>query len=338
MLKVGIIGCGHWGSNHLRVFNSLEKADVVYCCDQDINRLNVINKIYPNLKTTSDYHKILKDREIDAVIIATPTASHYEIAKLALLNGKHVLCEKPLTVKAEESDILLSLSREKQRILMVGYVFLFNNGIAALKDLIKESSMGKIHYMHFTRTNLGPIRDDVDVIYDLASHDISIASFLLGALPNKVSANGGFFLRKKICDAAFITLYYPANILVNIHVSWLDPKKVRCLTCVGDKKMAVWDDLNTSEPLRIFNKGVIREPFYSDYGEFQLLTREGEIVSPLVKLSEPLKNQSQYFLECTESKRQPITDAAFGCQVTRVLEASQVSLKNKGREERIAHE
>ncbi len=335
MIKMGIIGCGHWGSNHVRIFNMCENVKLGYCCDQDQKRLKALSGRYPELFTTTDYNTVIEDETIDAVVIATPTASHYKLVKTALLNGKHVLCEKPLTVKKKESEELILLAKKKQKVLMVGYVFLFNNGIVELKNIIKNNKLGKIHYLHFTRTNLGPIRDDVNVIYDLASHDISIASYLLGKWPKGVSANAGFFLRKSISDAAFVTLYYPGNALVNIHVSWLDPRKVRSITCVGDEKMAMWDDLNPSEPIRIFNKGVIKEPFYSDYGEFQLLPREGEIVSPLVRLVEPLRNQGLYFLECVAEKKKPLTDATFGHNITKILEAIELSVKNKGRIERI---
>jgi len=335
MIKIGVVGCGHWGNNHVRIFNMTEGVRLGLCCDSDHQRVRRLHAIYPGLPTSLDHRDVMNDENIDAVVIATPTATHYAIVKAALTKGKHVLCEKPLTIKEKESEELVALARKKQKILMVGYVFLFNNGIVALKESIEKNSLGKIQYLHFTRTNLGPIRDDVDVTYDLASHDIAIASFLLGKWPIGASANAGFFLRKKISDAAFITLYYPNNVLANIHVSWLDPKKIRMLTCVGDRKMAVWDDLETSEPIRIFDKGVTKEPFYSDYGEFQLLTREGEVVSPLVKLVEPLRNQNAHFIECIEKGKTPLTDAVFAHRITKVLEAVQLSIKNKGRIERI---
>ena len=335
MIKIGVIGCGHWGSNHVRIFYMSRKAELKCCCDTDRNRLKAMGGLYPNITTTSDPGEIIDDAAVDAVVIATPTVSHYSLVKKALLKGKHVLCEKPLTVESGESRELLALARKKGKVLMVGYVFLFNNGIIALKGCLKKKSLGKLCYLHFTRTNLGPIRDDVDVIYDLASHDIAIASFLLNKWPKAVSANAGFFLRKKISDTAFITLYYSSSVIVNIHVSWLDPRKIRCITCVGDQKMGVWDDLNANEPLRIFNKGVVKEPYYSDYGEFQLLPREGEVVSPLIRLVEPLKNQNFHFLDCVENNKKPLTDAKFGHNVTKILETSHLSIRNQGRIKRV---
>ena len=335
MINLGIIGCGHWGTNHIRVFNMSERSRIKALCDQDASRLKTLRKSYPDLNITSDYNTVVNDKDIDALVIATPTSTHYNIVKNALMKGKHVLCEKPLAINSEESKELLLLTKKQRMVLMVGYVFVFNNGIIKLKNYIDQKELGKIHYLNFTRTNLGPIRDDVDVIYDLASHDISIASFLLGCWPQSVCASAGFFLRKHISDIAFITLYYPSNILVNIHVSWLDPKKIRKITCVGDKKMAIWDDLDTSETIKIFNKGVTREPFYSDYGEFQLLPHEGEVVSPLVKLIEPLKNQNNDFLDCIENGRNPFTDALFAHKITKIIEAIESSIKNKSRIERV---
>lgn len=335
MVNIGIIGCGHWGSNHIRVFNASGKARLIIGCDNDSSRLKILSKTYPDMEMTPDYNRVINNDKIDAVVVATPTATHYRIVKEVLLKGKHVLCEKPLTIKEKESQDLVLLAKKKQKTLMVGYVFLFNNGIIALKDYIAKKILGRVHYLCCSRTNLGPIRDDVDVIYDLASHDISIASFLLNAHPESVSANAGFFLRKEISDIAFITLFYPNNILVHIHVSWLDPRKVRRITCVGGDKMAIWDDLNGSEPIRIFNKGVIKEPFYSDYGEFQLLPREGEVISPLIKLDEPLKNQDLHFLECVEKNKKPLTDVSSAYNITKILESIRLSIENKGRIKKI---
>lgn len=335
MINLGIIGCGHWGSNHIRVFNTLKDVKVKVCADKDASRLDSLRSSYPGITFTSDLSAVTDNDGIDAVVIATPTASHYALVKTCLLNNKHVLCEKPVTVKSKESRELSILAEKKQKLLMIGYVFLYNNGIIAFKEYLKSKTLGRVLYLHFTRTNLGPIRDDVDVIYDLASHDIAIASFLLGSWPVKVCASAGFFLRKNISDLAFITLYYPKNIVVNLHVSWLDPRKIRRLICVGNKKMALWDDLDNQEPLRIFDKGVIKEPFYSDYGEFQLLPREGEVISPAVKLAEPLKKQNSHFIESIKNKKKPLTDIYFAHKITQVLQAIETSLKNCSRTEEI---
>lgn len=219
---------------------------------------------------------------------------------------------------------------------MVGYVFLSNNGIIALKQEVASGKLGRLLYLHFTRINLGPIRDDVDVIYDLASHDIAIASFLLGSWPSRASANAGHLLRRKNCDSAYISLTYPQDITAHIHVSWLDPHKVRRLTCIGDKKMATWDDLNPFEPVKIYDKGVIKERQYSDFAEFQLLPREGPSVSPWVQMVEPLKLQDQHFLDSINNRKCPlITDGEFGYKVTKVLQALESSVRDNGRSQQL---
>ena len=328
-MKIGIVGCGHWGMNHIRIFHSFRRIKSIVCCDKNPERLNMVRRRFPGLITTTNYEDLIHDSEMDAIVVSTPAATHYEYTKKAILGRKHVLCEKPLSVRQEESKELSYLAKKMKKTVMVGYVFLYNNGIVELMKRIKKGQLGKILYLYFTRTNLGPIRDDVDVIYDLASHDIAIASFILGKWPEGVSANVGIFLQRCIPDVAFITLYYPGNIIVNIHVSWLYPKKIRNLVCVGDKKIATWDDLDSSEPLKIIDKGIVREPFYYDYGEFQLLSREGRKVGPKIKLSEPLKRQNAYFLYCVENKITPLTDVAFGHKITKILEAAKLSAQTK---------
>jgi len=331
MNKIGVIGCGHWGPNHIRVFSHLEDCQVLMAADTDQNRLKNIKKLFPSITTTPDYRNILKNNDIDAVIVATPITTHYKIVKDCLEHGKDVLCEKPLTVSGKESEELVALAGKQSRILMVGHVFLFNSGIQELKRLITEGELGKVYYMHSKRTNLGPIREDVNAVYDLASHDVSIFSYLLNLPPEGLVAKGEAFLQNDIEDVAFITISYPEKILGNIYVSWLDPQKVRQITVVGDKKMAVWDDLNNFEPIRIYNKGVVKEPYYDDFGQFQLLLRDSEILIPKIKMGEPLKIQNQHFLESIRNRKKPLSDGSSALEVVRTLEAIQKSLKASSR-------
>ncbi len=329
MVKVGLIGCGHWGPNHIRNFNSLPNATVKSCADLEEERLVKMRTMFPGIQTTTDYNDILNDSEIDAVVVATPTGTHFDITRKALNSKKDVLCEKPLTISLDESKELVKLSEKNDRILMVGHVFLFNAGIQKLYELIQEGVLGKIYYIHCSRTNLGPIRSDVNVVYDLASHDIYICSYLLGnSYPTGVIAKGEDFLQPKIEDVAFISLSFPGKILANIHVSWIDPKKIRQITVVGDKKMAIWSDLDNEEPIKIFDKGVLKEPYYDNYGEFRLITREGDINSPKINLTEPLRGQSIHFVECVEKRIKPICDGESGYKVVEVLEKVQNALKN----------
>lgn len=327
MVTFGVIGCGHWGPNHIRNFNSLQNASVKSCADLDENRLKQMQSIYPHIITTTDYMDILNDEEINAVVVATPTSTHHKIVKNALENGKDILCEKPLTINVGESEELVELSKKKNRILMVGHVFLFNVGIQKLHELIQDKQLGKIYYIHCTRTNLGPIREDVNSVYDLASHEIYICNYLLDSKPVKFVAKGEDFLHPGIEDLAFISMSYPEKTLVNVHVSWLDPIKVRRITAVGNLKMAIWNDLDNIEPIKIFDKGVIREPFYNDYGEFHYLTRDGDIYSPKIKLIEPLKNQAIHFIDCVENRKKPISDGESGLSVVKILNKIQESLK-----------
>lgn len=330
-IRIGVVGTGHWGPNHVRTFSSMPATKISAISDLNIDRLNSIGKLYPDIKLVKDYQEILNDKSIDAVIISTPTLTHYEITKNALLAGKHVLVEKPLCKSTSQGQELVKLAEENSLVLMVGQVFLFNNGILKLKEYLEFNDLGKIYCIGSTRTNLGPIRQDVNAVYDLASHDIAIFNFLLGSKPYEVSAVGESFLQKDIEDLAFISMHYPNNVLARVHVSWLDPRKVREITIVGDKKMVVWDDLATIGPIQIFDKGVVREPYYDDYGHFHLLAREGDIVIPKVKLEEPLKNQARYFLSAIKKGKVDVSDGNSGLDVVKVLEAIQQSLKEHGK-------
>ncbi len=322
-LSVGVIGCGHWGPNHVRVFSSLPGSSVVAVADPDVRRLDSMRQSYPALRRFTDYRELLNQASLDAVVVATPTRTHYEIAREALHAGKHVLVEKPLCLTAVEGDDLVRLAREAGVVLMVGQVFLFHNGIVKLKEFLDAGEAGKLYYIGSTRTNLGPIRQDVNAVYDLASHDVSIFNWLLGSRPLVVSAVGQAFLQDGIEDIAFISLRYPNDVLARIHASWLDPKKVREITIVGASKMITWDDLSPLGTVQVFDKSVFREPYYADYGQFQLLAREGDITIPRIQLEEPLKRQARHFLSAIEKGRAELSDGESGVDVVRTIEAIQ---------------
>lgn len=332
MVNIGVIGCGHWGPNHIRIFSQLSDSKVLMCADLSPERLKNIQKLFPQVKTTSDHREILKNKDINAVCIATPTATHFAMAKEALEHQKHVLCEKPLALDPKECLELKALAEKQNRFLMVGHVFLFNEGIVKLKEYVRSSQFGRTYYAHSERTNLGPFRYDVNALWDLAPHDISIFNHLFDAVPVSVSARGQKYLGDQLEDVAFATLEYPNNIMANIHVSWLDPKKVRQITVVGEKQMINWDDLDNLGPIRLYDKHVERTAtFYESYGEFQLLSKEGSIMIPKVGINEPLKNQGQYFIECIERKRPPVVaDAQKAYDVVRILIAIQSSMNQKG--------
>jgi predicted dehydrogenase len=334
-VTIAVIGCGHWGPNHIRCFSKIRGCKVKWACDRDIRRLEQVRDSLPFLLTTTDISEVMSDDEVNAVVVSTPTSTHHGITKMMLEHNRDVLCEKPLTEHVDEAEELVRIANDRERILMVGHVFLFNAGIQDLKDYVNRGALGKVYCIDATRTNLGPIRQDVNVVTDLASHDVSILNFLLGTEPVEVSARGESYIKPDVEDIAFITLAYPGKVLAHIHVSWLHPKKLRQITIVGNKKMITWDDVLTNEPpIRIYNKGVergAREPFYKDYGEFQLLMREEEITIPPVKLSEPLMNQSLHFIECVQRRLNPISGGEFGLRVVRAINAINISLKSQGR-------
>ncbi len=317
--RIGVVGCGQWGPNLIRNFYFNPEAEVIRICDMDTGRLNYLKSIYPNVETTQKYEDITTAGDIDAVVICTPTITHHEIAKNALLNGKDVLCEKPLTIKTSDAEDLVKTAKEKNLILMVGHVFLFNPGILKLKEYIKFNDCGDTCYMYSQRTNLGTIRKDVNVVYDLASHDISIFNFLFESSPKVVSAVGKCVLQPNIEEIAFISLEYGDGIFVHIHVSWLDPKKVREITLVGSKKMVTWNDL-MERPIEVYSKHIEREPYYQDYGEFRLVAKEGEVLIPHIKNMEPLKLQVEHFINCIKDRKKPVSDGESGIKVVKVLE------------------
>ena len=334
-VRIGVIGFGQWGPNHVRNFSTLEGCEVVRVCDNSEARLAAARKFLRGVAVTTDPVAITAAADVDAVVVATPTSTHFALVKAALEAGKDVLCEKPLAQTAAQCRELADLASQRGRILMVGHVFLYNSSVLHLKTDLDRGELGRVYYMDAVRTNLGPVRKDVGAIYDLASHDISIFNFLLGSQPLEVSATGNSVLQAGIEDVGFLTLYYPGNIVCHAHTSWLNPRKVRQLTIVGDHKMAVWDDMNNLEPIRYYDKGVTAD-HYSSFGEFQMILRDGQITIPKVKMSEPLQKQDHEFIASIRSRRPPSSDAKLGLAVVLVIEAAMESLKNHGRAAKVA--
>ncbi|HKG23086.1 MAG TPA: Gfo/Idh/MocA family oxidoreductase [Blastocatellia bacterium] len=331
MIKLAIIGCGYWGINYVRVFSEIPDARVKVVCDENPERLQVIRERYPLVDTRENWEEAVSDAEIDAVVIAAPARDHYRLSRGSLLKGKHVLVEKPLASDVSQAEGLVREAEAAGRILMVGHTFLYNAGIRKMKELMSSDSFGRIHYLHATRTNMGPIRRDVNVIWDLASHDIAIFNYLLDAEPNWVSAVGSRVFSSEREDVGFVALNYPRGVIANIHTSWLDPNKVREVVVVGSQRRIVFDDLKNLERVRIFEKGMGPAEMEADsFGEFRLLVRDGDIISPWIEPSEPLRNLALHFLECVKNESRPLTDAANGLNVVRVLAAIDKSLAGRG--------
>lgn len=331
ILTIGILGAGRWGPNHIRNFNALPGCRVSAVADPNPARLDAIANLHPGLAVSSDPGDILKSDRIDAVVVATPTSTHYRLVKTALEAGKHVLCEKPLTADSGQAWELAGLAEKSGRILMVGHVFLFNPGIEYLGNAVSGGEAGRLYYVSAVRTNLGPFRYDVNAAWDLASHDIYIINHLAGSRPLAAAAVGGKYLQDAIEDIVFLTLSYPGGLLGHIHVSWLDPKKIRQITVVGERKMITWDDLGVPGPVAVHDRMVVREPQYRTFGEFQLLSREGDVVLPRIPSREPLAAQAAAFRErCRGGKDDERGTARQGAEVVDILEAVDKSLSAGG--------
>ena len=331
MLNIAVIGCGRWGPNHVRVFSEQDRSHVIACADVQPANLERIARRFPDIRTTQDYRALLSEPNIDAVVIATPTHTHGQIVRDALAAGKHVLVEKPLCTTTAEAEALATLAASVGRTLMVGHVFLFNNGIIKLRELISSGELGRIHYLDAVRTNLGPVRGDVNALFDLGTHDISIFNYLLDAVPVEVAAHGSCISQPSIEDVCFATLRYADGTLGHIHVSWLNPRKVRTITAIGQRKMAHWDDVDPVDTLRVHDKGLDEPPCYNSFGEFQFLLRNADVHLPRIAGVEPLVNQARAFLDSVIDGKPCLSDAAQAVGIVAVLEAATESLASGGR-------
>ena len=330
MIRIALVGYGHWGQNYLRNLQFIEGVEIDQVCDPNPQALQKVHQGFPHLQTTSDFSSVIDNTQVDAVIIASPAHTHYELTRKSLEAGKHTLVEKPLTLHVDEAKELVSLSQRAKRILMVGHTFLYNPAVRKMKEYVDRGILGKIYYLQAARTHLGIIRNDVSAVWDLAPHDISIFSYLLGKLPLRVSAIGMCHLNPKLEDVAFLNFFYEGGILGNIHISWVDSNKLRQVAVIGSKARIVFDDLNSLERLRIFEKGVSIDKPYTNFGEFQLLLRDGDILSPKVEAEEPLRNVCLEFIECIRTGKKPLTDGVNGLQVVRAMYAAQDSIHRKG--------
>lgn len=331
MIRLGLIGLGYWGPNFVRICQENDNVELAYCCDVDKQALAKIDKRYPAVNLVSDYEKILKDQSVKGVIVVTPPITHYKIVKDCLLAGKDVLVEKPITLKSEDAEKLVELAKNKGRVLMVDHIFQFNPVIRKLKQIMDKRKLGKIFYISGSYTALGPVRADINSMWDLAPHFFYVLEFLLGKSPLWVSTIGGSYLKKKTEDVAYITLGFPGKILANIHVSWLYPYKIRNLVIVGRKKMAVFDDTALDQKLKIFEKGAYYDKTSPDYPTIlKVIYREGDLLIPKIEPKEPLNEVLHTFIEGIESRNLYESDGEAGKNVVKILEASQKSLEKNG--------
>jgi predicted dehydrogenase len=332
-LTINCIGLGHWGPNLVRAIASHLSARVGTVCDLNESRLALVSRNIPSINQTSrDALATIQDPSADAVVIATPTNTHYTLVKAALLAGKHVLVEKPLTLDMNEACELAELALKVDKILAVGHVFLFNKGVQFIRNLIETGELGAINYIFSTRTNLGPIRTDCNALWDLASHDLSIINYWLGTTPISVTARGQAFLNPLIEDVVVANFTYPENVLACVHASWLNPSKVRQITVVGEKKMVIFDDMNLDAPVRIFLRtiDIQDQPEYVDsYGTFRMNILQGDVVIPHLTGGQPVANQINHFIDCIQSGSQPINSAEIAVDVIRGLAAADRSMNTQ---------
>ncbi|MFQ6093843.1 MAG: Gfo/Idh/MocA family protein [bacterium] len=329
MISLGQIGVGYWGKNLLRNFSSMSQCQVKMCCDKDEAIIAKVKRDYPGLRVTNDCSDVLADDQIDAVVIATLPETHFPIAREALLAGKDVFVEKPLVLDVSEGEELVKLAERGERILMVGHVLEYHPALHQLKEYITSGELGNIYYIYSTRVNLGKIRQFENALWSFGPHDVSLILYLLGQVPIEVTAVGESYLQKGIQDVTFATLHFPGRTMAHIHVSWLDPHKIRKVTVVGSKKMAVFDDMESTEMIRIYDKGVDQRLDYESYGE-SLSLRIGDIYIPRVVVTEPLRLECHHFIDCVMNRTSPRSDGRDGLSVVRVLDAAQKSMESGG--------
>jgi len=328
MLRMGIIGYGYWGPNLVRNFSITEGITVKSVCDINPDAVKKASKIYPNIEATTDYNKTLTSPEIDAVAIATPVFTHYELAKKALENGKHVFVEKPFTSTVAQAEELIELADRKNLTIMVDHTFLFSGAVRKIKELINDNVLGNLYYFDSTRVNLGLFQHDINVIWDLAPHDFSIMDYVVEEKPTAVAATGISHFNNKE-NIAYVTVYFSNSMIGHFNVNWMSPVKVRNTLIGGDKKMLVWNDLESDEKIKIYDKGVEVTTPESIY-DLLISYRSGDVWAPKINQIEALKVEADYFVECVTNNETPINDGVAGLRVVKILEATDKSLIKRG--------
>jgi predicted dehydrogenase len=332
-ISVGIIGCGYWGPNLLRNFAENEAAELRWICDADEARLAAMARRYPAAQTTTDYQKLLAAPQLDAVAVATPVASHFQIAKESLLAGKHVLVEKPLTATAREAEELIDLAARNQRTLMVDHTFVYTGAVRKMKEIIAGGELGELLYFDSVRINLGLFQRDINVVWDLAPHDLSIMDYLIERQPDAVSAIGSCHIEQGIENIAYLLLHFPDDFIAHFHFNWLAPVKIRRTLIAGSRRMILYDDIEPTEKVRVYDKGVTTNRVESDReADYQTLVsyRTGDVWAPKLDSTEALRYVVAEYLDAIRDARRPLTDGESGLRVVRLLEAAQQSIKQGG--------
>lgn len=332
-LHLAQLGAGHWGVNLIRNVSQLPDVGRLTVCDTDPGRLDFVRDRYPTVEVTTEVDALLDDSSVDGVIVALPASLHYAFARRSLLSGKHVLVEKPLATRPREARELVELARRREKVLLVGHTFLYNEAVRKVKEYIESGELGEIYYITAQRLNLGRVRQDVNALWNLAPHDISILLYWLEELPSDISAAGLNFLQESIEDVVFVNLRFPSGRAAHLHVSWLDPRKTRKMVIVGSRRMLVYDDVSTEAKIVIYDKGVDKHdvgsqlPDVESFAQFQLRQRSGDILIPKLEFEEPLRRECRHFVDCIASGATPLTDGTQGCQVVDILAKAQEHLE-----------
>lgn len=328
MIRLGVVGFGYWGPNFVRVFRSLADCTLVGVADLRPEARAACGAMHPGLALFASAEELLA-AGIDAAVVATPASTHFELGKRLLDAGVDVLVEKPMALRVEDGLRLAETADARGRVLMVGHLLEYHPGLVQFREIVRSGELGELYYLYTTRVNLGKVRAAESALWDLAPHDVSVIRFLTDARPLQVSAQGGTYLRKGLEDVVFATITFDGGIVANLHVSWLDPHKVRRVTVVGNRRMAVFDDMEPSEKIRIIDKGIDTTEHYESFQD-AITERIGDIRIPPVRVGEPLKVEAQHFLECIRTRSRPRTDAASGIRTLSVLEAVEDSIRRRG--------
>ena len=330
-INVAVVGCGYWGPNLIRNYNSLPGCNLRAVCDTSEDRLAHMKRLYPDVRTETDFAKLLTD-DIDAIAIATPVSFHHALAKESLAAGKHTFIEKPMTATVAEGEELVELAEKGGLTLMVGHTFLYSSPVRKIKELVDSGDIGEIRYISSRRLNLGLFQKDINVVWDLAPHDLSIIMYIMGSSPTALNCQGNANVTPGIEDVANLTLQFEKNHYATVQSSWLDPRKVRDMTIVGSKRMIYYDDLEPLNKIQIYDMRVERPPHYDTFAEFQYSYHYGDLHVPYVKQSEPLGVECGHFMDCIRSGEEPISSGRSGLEVVRILESANKSISEQGRQ------
>jgi len=330
MIRVGVIGYGYWGPNLVRNFMRAQGSAVVSVCDLREERLSSLRKIYPTLKTFNNTDELIQDREVEAVVIATPVSTHFELAMAVLRAGKHVLVEKPLASNSDQARKLIDEAAARKLVLMVDHTFVYTEAVRKIRELIASNALGQIYYYDAVRVNLGLFQHDVNVIWDLAIHDLSIMDYVLPSRPVAVSATGISHVPGQPENVAYMTLFFPDTQIAHVHVNWLTPVKVRHTLIGGSEKMILYDDLEPSEKVKVYDKGITVTPGPEAVYQMLVNYRSGDMWAPRLDNTEALHAEALHFIDCVENNRQPETDGQAGLRMVSIMEAAERSLRGRG--------